>query len=119
MGSVRTPSGLDKAGKALWRSIAPHYNFRPDELRILTDACKLADTIELMEVELDGADLIVPGSMKQPTANPMLAEIRQTRAVLAKMLGSLKLPDESKGEQDTSGSALKAAAARWGQRGAV
>ena len=117
MGSARTPTGLGKHGKALWRSIAGSYDLRPDELRILEDVCKQADMIAKVEEELAAQDLTVKGSMGQPTPNGHIAELRQMRAGLARSLGSLKLPDEGGKKDDTSGSALKAAAARW-SRGA-
>lgn len=118
MGSVRTPTGLDKRGRALWRSIAPKYDLRPDELRTLEDACKLADLIERMETKLEEDDeLVVPGSMKQPTAHPMITELRQYRSSLSKMLGSLKLPDADDGEKKSASESARAAAhARWSKK---
>lgn len=118
MGSVRTPTGLEKHGKALWKSIAGTYDLRADELRILEDACRQADLIERVRAELDTQPLTVKGSMQQDTPNGHIAELRQMRAGLGRMLASLKLPDQGDESKDkTSASALKAAEARWGRRG--
>lgn len=121
MGSARAPAGLlDRGpGKALWRSIANSYELRPDELRILEDACREADLIKKLQDELDHPDqkLIVEGSMGQPVSNPLVPEIRQHRATLGRLLQSLKLPDApSSSGKTTSANARNAAAARWNKR---
>jgi hypothetical protein len=56
--------------------------------------------------------------MGQPVAAPLVTEIRQHRATLARLLGTLKLPDESSTQEARSSAARKAAQARWGARGA-
>lgn len=113
----KMPVGLDEAGQALWSSLVPTYEFRPDELRLLSDACREADLISLMEAEMAGAPLTVKGSQGQPVANPMLSELRQHRAQLAALLKALKLPDDGQGAADRSAKARDAANARW-KRGA-
>ncbi len=111
------PDGLGDAGSALWDSLTDGYEYRPDELRVLRDACREADLISLMEEKMVGAELIVEGSMKQPVANPMLGELRQHRALLERLLRSLNLPDESERPSLRSANARNAANARW-RRGA-
>lgn len=119
MAHTPAPTGLRAAGKKLWKSLADGtYEFRPDELRILTDACRTADAIAVMEKELDAGELTVKGSQGQPVANPMLAEIRQYRALLVRQLKELHLPDEDgRAAASRSESARSAANARW-RRGA-
>lgn len=94
----KAPTGLRKGGKELWSSIhAKNYVLRPDELRILEDACHQADLIDEINRELrkqlrDG-NFMVSGSMGQQVSNPLISEIRQHRATLTQMLAKLKLPD--------------------------
>ena len=115
------PSGIGKHGGKFWEEIAGSFNLRPDELRILEDACREVDLIERIAEELETADLLTMGSMGQLVTSPLVTEIRQHRALLARLLGQLKLPDESgqsRGAADRSTSARAAAVARWGKRGA-
>lgn len=94
----KVPTGLRKGGKELWTSIhAKHYVLRPDELRILEDACHQADLIDELNRELRkqlrAGRFTVAGSMGQQVSNPLISEIRQHRATLTQMLAKLKLPD--------------------------
>lgn len=40
------PAKLGRAGRELWRSIIPTYDLRPDEVRLLADACREADIVQ-------------------------------------------------------------------------
>lgn len=114
----KPPTKLGPQGRALWNSIVPTYELRPDELRVLADACREADLIERLHDELAVSDLITRGSMGQEVASPHVSEIRQHRTVLANLLKSLKIPDTASGaarkHAATSEKARSAARARWG-----
>lgn len=124
MATAAAPRGLQPGGRALWNSIAKKYDLRPDEKRILTDACREADLITQMETDFKKSTVMVTGSMGQPVVNPLIAELRQHRAVLSQLLAKLKLPDEpaageeSTGQPTRSTNARAAANARWSTRGA-
>ena len=45
MPTRQRPRGLGAEGVKLWKSIASEYDLRADELRVLEDACRLADVI--------------------------------------------------------------------------
>jgi len=90
---ARQPTGLKTAGKALWKQITDGYELRPDEVRILVDAAREADLVDRLEKALSSEpELTTEGSMGQLVITPLLAEIRQHRAVLANLLKALKLP---------------------------
>jgi hypothetical protein len=110
-----TPTGLGDSGRALWSEIADTYDLRPDERRLLEDACREADLIDRLEAEIGSPDhaLEVRGSMGQPVSSPLVSEIRQHRTTLRALLGSLKLPDEQASAQPRSVQARDAAKARW------
>lgn len=120
--SPPTPRNLGEAGAELWRQIATdgNYELRPDELRVLEDACREADLIDAIEAQLS-ADIAagcftVKGSMGQPVVNPLISEQRQHRSTLAGLLGKLKLPDEdSDVSAPRSTQARSAAQSRWGK----
>ena len=116
--AVTTPAHLGAKARRMWRAITGTYELRADELRVLEDACREVDLIERLEEAMRGADLIVHGSQGQPVANPLVQELRQHRATLKALLGSLKLPDEDGRQAESrSSSAREAANARW-RRGA-
>lgn len=112
------PAELGEGGLALWDSIAGHYELRPDEWRILKDACFEADIIDRLQVEFAHGETTTRGSMGQEVAAPTLSELRQHRATLTTMLAKLKLPDTPAGAQQkraaVSDQARAAARSRWG-----
>lgn len=114
----RQPAGLGESGRELWNSVALTYDLRPDEVRMLADACREADIVERLEMELMDSPLMVKGSMGQLTASPLVSEVRQHRTVLAGLLSKLKLPDTPAGSERkravASENARTAARARWG-----
>lgn len=117
--SAKAPSGFGASARRLWTTITKTYDLRVDELRVLEDACREADLIDRMHAELSAPDheLVVKGSMGQPVSSPLVQEIRQHRSVLQRLLGSLRLPDESAADVglEASASAREAAMARWGR----
>lgn len=117
--AATTPAGLGDSGRALWSDIAGTYDLRPDERRLLEDACREADLIDRLEAEIADPDheMVVKGSMGQPVSSPLVAEIRQHRTTLRALFGALKLPDDQQAGAPRAVQARSAAAARW-SRGA-
>jgi hypothetical protein len=117
------PKDLKPAGAKLWRLISDpaKYELRPDELRILEDACREADLIDEIQRQLAGEPFMVTGSQGQDVIHPLIPELRQHRATLTSMLLKLKLPDDEptvKSEASPrSVGARNAANARWGNSG--
>lgn len=96
----------DGAGHRLWNSVLSAYRLRPDELRVLEDACCLADAIDYLAdktAKLRAAsenELMIRGSTGQRVKNPLVAEarqmageVRQHRSAMAELMAKLKLPD--------------------------
>lgn len=109
------PEGLSSEARELWAAISAGYQLRPDELRVLEDACRTVDVIERLEEALRDAPLVVDGSKGQVAVNPLVSEIRQHRQVLRSLLGALRLPDEDDARPALSGStaARQLAMQRW------
>jgi hypothetical protein len=118
MATAKPPTGLGDKAMAVWKATTADFDLRADELQVLEDCCREVDLIDRLEAALAGADLIVEGSMGQPVASPLVTEIRQHRATLARLFASLKLPadagSESERQHERSSAARKAAQARWG-----
>jgi hypothetical protein len=123
---LRVPAGLGRSGSDLWADVTEAYEFRPDELRILADACREADLIDRLEDEIQDSPLIVKGSMGQPAPSPLMTEIRQHRATLKTLLVALKLGEvedaaprgmSSHRGVTPSEAGRRAARRRWGTAG--
>lgn len=114
--SATPPTSLGDAGKALFTSIASKWELRPDELRVLADACAEADLVDDLALAMDGQPKLVTGSQGQQVINPLISEQRQHRMALASLLKQLRLPDEADTAEARSTAARNAANARWGKR---
>lgn len=113
---LSAPKDLAVAGRSLWRSVAKVYDLRPDELPLLAEMCRTVDDLAALRVALDEGGPMVTGSKGQPRPNPLLAEVRGARLVLARLAAQLGLPDEDGETSRTPAQrrASKAARARWG-----
>lgn len=114
------PKGLKPSARALWNSVVGKWALRPDELRVLREACREVDLIDVLEAELATDSIMIRGSMGQMVVHPIVTELRQHRATLAALLRQLKLPDADGGEaeKETRSTAARTAAnARWATRG--
>lgn len=113
----KTPAGLGAAGKALWRRLTGTFDFESGELVILETAARQADALAALEAVVAESGLMVAGSAGQPRLNPAVAECRQGRIALARMLGMLGMPDdEDKPMTAASRSARHASEARWNRK---
>lgn len=112
------PVGLSKRANRRWNDIVTRYELRPDELRVLEDACREMDIIDALNETVASEGLLATGSMGQVVVHPAVQEVRQHRTVLASLLRLLGLPDEeegaaTKGEEPVSAAARRAAKSRW------
>jgi hypothetical protein len=110
----RPPAGLGTAGTALFRSLVAEYELPVGEMVVLRMAWRQADDIATLEASIkrDGAD--VQGSTGQSKLNPALAEVRQARLALAKLIGEIALPDEDDMPRTASSRRAQSAAnIRW------
>lgn len=109
------PKNLGTAGLALWRAVTDKWTLRPDELRVLEDACRDRTWIETMERQIDQDGLMLAGSMGQPVDHPLLARKLQYEAGFVAKMKFLGLDDDamaSEGESRSS-QARDAAKSRW------
>jgi len=89
----RIPPHLGSAGTALWRSVWAEYDsLDPRETALLGHACRQSDTIADLESLLKSDGLVVTGSTGQPRLNQVVAELRQARLAVSRLLADLDLP---------------------------
>jgi len=84
--TTRPPAGLGAAGRRLWRDMTSTYAFGPHERTILEQAARTLDVIAELE-----ALTATPDATERRL---LIAETRQNRAVLARLLAALRVPDD-------------------------
>lgn len=109
----RPPPGLGRAGARLWRVMTSTYRFDTAETLILFELCRVARRLDEIRAEIDRGPLSVPGSRGQVIVHPGLAEERQLRDQLARLVRQLDLPAEA-----ADGGNVTTIASRLGGRGA-
>lgn len=118
MATKTAPKNLGTKARKFWRETAQTYDLSPSEALILEGACREIDIIERLQEELDDADLVVPGSMGQDTAHPLLQELRMHRQTFNSIVKQLALEaEDEKPMSPGSRQAQAAANARWGRAG--
>jgi P27 family predicted phage terminase small subunit len=114
-GRPTPPKSLGKAGAELWSQIvsalAEDWQLDNRELAVLLEACRTADEMVPLREAVE-AEPITTGSKGQAVVHPAQQELRQLRAVQARLLGSLELADPST-DSITTRRARKAATSRW------
>jgi hypothetical protein len=87
------------------------------ESALLDLAARQADDLARLEAEIERGTT-VPGSRGQPVLNPALAEARQGRLALGKLLAGLELANAAgKPRSEASVRTQRAAKARWKRAG--
>jgi len=105
MATAKPPKGLGAEGRRVWRKVISDAKSQglvldSREELWLENAAHIADRIDELEAELAaGSSFVVPGHAGQPTASPLLTEVRMHRALLATTLGRLRVdaPEASGG----------------------
>lgn len=116
--AAAVPMDLDERGAAFWRSVVDVYELSEAESALLLECCRLLDETELLAAAVRAEGVTVEGSAGQPRAHPALAELRQLRIALSRLLAQLDLETED-GSSLPSLATLKArraAEARWRTR---
>ncbi len=87
----RPPAGLGTSGQALWRAVVDEYELTEHELVLLREGCRTVDSLDALQTLLDAEGLM--GSTSQgPRIHPAMAELRQQRMTLARLLAALHIP---------------------------
>lgn len=114
---VTAPDSLSEVGARLYRDVASKYDLRPDEMRVLHDACSEADLVDELAAAMADQPKLVKGSQGQLVINPLISEQRQHRLAFASLMKQLKLPDDGVDSKEARSTQARAAAnARWTKR---
>lgn len=90
---ISTPDDLGVAGLKLWEACADSFELEEHEQAVLEEACRIRDRIEQIrgQVDIDGVMLESSQGMR---LHPGIAEERQQKLALARLLVTLGLPGE-------------------------
>lgn len=81
------------AGSRLYASVTAEFDLSEHELTQLREACRVVDLLDALErvVADEGAVRVGADGLSRP--HPALAELRQQRITLARLLSALRIPD--------------------------
>lgn len=104
-GSDRVPSapkGTGPAGRALWRDVVGTFELDAAELGLLREAVRTTDALDALNAVVAADGVLDPTTGK---AHPALVEARQQRMALARLVASLRLPDDNDDRAQRRGAA--------------
>jgi len=92
----RKPRGRGAAGSRLWETVLEEYllDDSPEKVSALEHACRVSDLIAQLDKEAAKQPLVVLGSARQKTINPLISESRFQRGLLVSLLSKLNFTDE-------------------------
>ena len=117
----RAPAGLARRGRQFWTKTVAVYSLSDAELELLVEVCRALDQCEDLQAAIATEGITVAGSKGQSRVHPAVAELRQVRLAVGRLIAQLALPDEE-GESVPSPTTLRArnaAGARWGHRAEI
>lgn len=106
----KAPDPGSELVKAIRSGLPSGVELDEREEAILDLAARQARDVARAEADIGERGYLVDGSRGQSVINPSVAEVRQGRLALGKLLGQLDLPEST---TDAVRSARKAAEARW------
>jgi len=93
---------LGTRGSRLWASLLSQDSDLEDETNpmreVALSACRTADRVDHLEDMAAVTDPVVEGR-GGPMIHPLLAEVRQQSALLARLVAALRLPDAATGKK--------------------
>lgn len=96
--------------EAIKRGLPDGVEMDEREEALLALAAAQSADIERAEADIAERGYLVPGSRGQQVVNPSVAEVRQSRLALGKLLGQLDLPESTR---EAVQAARRAAQAGW------
>lgn len=92
--SPRAPKGLQARGRGFWKAVTADLELEPHEVRLLEESCRVLDRLEALDAAIRRGGLTTGGGR----VNPLLIEARLQGVTLARLIASLRLPDEYRAE---------------------
>lgn len=90
----RTPTGLQARGKRFWNTVLSDLEMEPHEHQLLAETCRILDRLEGLDAVVREKGL----TTLDGRIAPAVVELRLQQVTLARVVASLRLPDEYRAE---------------------
>lgn len=90
MNKVMPPKGLRKGGQVLWLKVTEHLDLDHQEEAILLEAARTVDRLDALDRQIRRRGTVLPDGRP----SPLLAEARQQQITFARLIASLRLPED-------------------------
>lgn len=84
----KAPRGLNPTGRKLWVDVTDKFELQSHELLLLEQAARIADLVADLQARIDTDGPVLATGRNHPA----VAEIRQQRITLARLLVALRVP---------------------------
>ncbi|RJT81959.1 hypothetical protein D6T63_04215 [Arthrobacter cheniae] len=88
---MAVPRGLNAPGRKLWDSCTDEFEWAEHELAVLEEACRIRDRVAGLDAAVKKDGLMLTSSQGS-RVHPAVAEARQQRLALARLLVTLQIP---------------------------
>ncbi|MCK1801478.1 terminase [Brevibacterium sp. R8603A2] len=88
---MKCPKGLKGPGRALWVATVERFEVAEHEGALLEEACRVRDRVVQLREAVESDGLMIPSSQGL-RLHPAVAEERQQKLVLARLLATLSIP---------------------------
>lgn len=89
-----TPTGLKSRGRRFWRTVLADLEMEPHEQQLLAETCRILDRLDGLDAVIREKGLTTPDGRIAPA----VVELRLQQVTLARVVASLRLPDEYRAE---------------------
>ena len=86
--------GTTAAGRRLHAQVVERFELDEHELALLLEAVRTVDVLERLAVIVERDGPMVSNAREELVAHPAVVESRQQRLVLARLVASLRLPED-------------------------
>lgn len=90
----RLPRGTRAAGRRLWADVLDRFELDEHELALLREAVRCVDLLDRLNETVRRDGPTITNTRGDVVTHPAAVEARQTRLVLARLIASLRLPDD-------------------------
>lgn len=92
MADDEVPADLTGAGLALWNELHADLEFQPHERQLVVELCRTVTVCEMLSKELAVLGPVIEGQ-RGWRVSPILAELRQQRLVVARLVHTIGIPE--------------------------
>lgn len=92
------PHGIAGPGRELWDELNSALEFHAAEQALVVELCRSVTLADLLSRELEALGLVVDGQ-RGPRVSPLVAELRNQRLTIARLVASLRIPDPEVGQR--------------------